>query len=631
MKHLSSLCLLLIGFSLLAQNPKDIQFERQSFQFTKQGTFSPSSVTEDFFPRLHRIKEEPNPDGDSYRDYLQGIKLGIQPKTNVQPSFKTQQVSEDPPIIGQTFVSNLEFSQPNDNDLAISDDGWLVSVVNSSIFMTDVNDTSYEAMEISLNEFVLPLDTLISVYDPKVVYDPNEDRFILAFLNEFDSENSSIILCFSSTNNPTELWNLYEVEGNPLENNTWTDYPMLALTENELFITANLLQDGLGWIEGFAGTIVWQFDKSKGYAGETLETGLWTQTVFNGNPVRNAIPIEGGSALYGPNLYLLSNRNFSENNDSIFFMEITGDLDDENAELKVDLLKSEVPYGVPPNGRQVANNKLLLTNDARILGAYYEEDRIHFVSTTLVPETGLAGVYHGIIEDVTGERNLSVSIISDTLKDYAYPNLSYTGFPGDDQCIISFDHTSPEDYPGGSAIFYRKGEYSEVVILKEGTKSIGSLSPSSTPSYYRWGDYTGSERQYSQPGVVWTTGTFGKLAGAGPSAQGQRGNWVAQLTTPFGAPAVGTPSLSNTINVKTFPNPSNNFIYIDFNLDNDQILKMRLYNIEGKLIKDLHTCYAHQGKNQFKFSTHHLPSNIYILKITNAHNELIANQKIIVE
>jgi len=630
MKYLSSFCLFLLGLGLFAQAPEDIKFERQSFQFTKQGTFSPASVTEDFFPRLHRIKEAPNPNGDSYRDYLQNIKLKITPKEGTN-AFKNSQVSEEPPIIGQTFDSNIDFSIPNDNNLAISNEGWLVSVVNSSIFMTDVNDTSYEALEVSLSEFVLPLDTLVNVYDPKVTYDPIADRFILAFLNEFDSENSSIILCFSSTNNPTDDWNLYEVEGNPLEDNTWTDYPMLAMTENELFITANLLQDGLGWIEGFTKTIIWQFDKSKGYAGETLETGFWTQTEFNENPIRNAIPVQGGSGLYGPNLYLLSNRNFSENNDSIFIMEITGDLNDDAAELKVDLRQSDVAYGIPPNGRQVANNKFLLTNDARILGAYYEENRIHFVSTTLVTETGLAGIYHGTIEEVEGDKNVSAYIIADTLKDYAYPNLSYTGFTGDNQCIISFDHTSIEDYPGGSAIFYRDSEYSEVVILKEGTKSIGSLSPSSTPTYQRWGDYTGSVLQYSEPGVVWTTGTFGKLAGNGPTAQGVRGNWVAQLTSPFEAPATTLENAPKTINVKTFPNPSNSFIYLDFSLDNDQVLKMRLYNISGKLIKDLHNCYAHQGFNQFRFSTHYLPSNTYIIKITNAQNKLIASQKIVIE
>ena len=77
-------------------------------------------------------------------------------------------------------------------------------------------------------------------YDPKLIYDPIQDKFILVFLKDNDAANSRIIVCFSTTNNPADPWNVYRLSGNPLNNNRWTDFPAISLSENGLVITANL-------------------------------------------------------------------------------------------------------------------------------------------------------------------------------------------------------------------------------------------------------------------------------------------------------------------------------------------------------------------------------------------------------
>lgn len=621
MKYAIIYVLLLTGLSLSAQ------FERHTYQFEKQATFDPQTVKEDFFPKLYHIDEAPSPDGLAYRDYLLKIKQKIQTNTTTQtPSYKT---NEDTVFVNQVFESNQATGQPNDNDLAISNDGKLISVVNSTMFMMDVNDSTIAPTEISLAEFALVLDTLVNVYDPKVVYDPIEDRFIVVFLNEYDSENSSIIVGFSTTADPLDPWNVYAIPGSPFGTETWSDYPMLALTEDELFISINLLQDNSSWILGFTQTIIWQLDKNKGYVGEDLLSGLWDQTNLDNRPIRNAIPVQGGSDLQGPNIYFLSNRNFDETNDSIFIMQVTGSLTDDDATLEVDVRQSNINYGVPPDARQKQNNKFLQTNDGRILGAFHENDKIHFVSTTVVPSTGFAGIYHGQVTEVSGAKNVSAQIISDPIKDLGYPNLSFTGFEGSDQCVISFNFSSLEDFPGGAAIFYNEGAYSDMTILKEGNKIVGTLSPSTNPVFQRWGDYSGSVLKYNEPGTVWTCGTFGKAVGSGPTSAGVRGTWVAQLTSPIEQPSTSLYNHNNDFNIKTFPNPTTNYIYTEFSLQDDEVLNIRLYNTEGQLVKDLLTSYAQQGKNQFRFSTHLLPKGTYILNITNTKNKIIANKKII--
>ena len=68
-----------------------------------------------------------------------------------------------------------------------------------------------------------------------------------------------------------------------------------------------------------------------------------------------------------------------------------------------------------------------------------EIHQIQFVSNTLDPTTGFCGVYHGIITDLEGTKNIDALTIGDDTLDIGYPNIAYTGkFDGDNQSIITF-------------------------------------------------------------------------------------------------------------------------------------------------------------------------------------------------
>ena len=81
-------------------------------------------------------------------------------------------------------------------------------------------------------------------YDPKVIYDPMEDRFVLIFLLGNAPPSTYIVTCFPETSDPTGDWNVYFLDGDPFSTGHWSDYPAIALSEEELFITINLLVPG---------------------------------------------------------------------------------------------------------------------------------------------------------------------------------------------------------------------------------------------------------------------------------------------------------------------------------------------------------------------------------------------------
>ena len=610
-----------------------ITFNKSERVISQKGVTDIAKIKYDFFPALELI-EAPLAGGSQYNEHIQTIK---NEKEKIKYTFESNNFKGgdiESPKIGINFAANQATRIPNDNSLAFSNDGWLVSVVNSTIYMINVNSNDTIPIEISLSAFAESLGSYTQSYDPRIIYDHHQDRFVMIFLNGFSSANSDLIVACSQSNDPTDKWNLYKIPGNPFDNDKWSDYPMMAINQKELFISINLIEDNKGWKTGFDKTIIWQIDKIKAYAGnENLHVRLWDQNyIENQMPIRNAIPVKAGMTLSNSNQYFLSNRNFSESNDSIFLIELTNSLGQADANINVNILKSDVQYGLPPDVRQRESLQKLMTNDARILGAFIENNQIHFASTTNIQGSDKTGIYHGNIQNISGgELSIKGEIIRDDYTSFAYPNLSFSGqVPEDDQFILTFGHTSQVHYPGQSMIFYNKGLYSKVEIVKKGENCIGDSQH--IGGNKRWGDYTGSQMQYNRPGVIWTSGTYGK-------SDNVRGTWIAQIMSPetnfsdeLNTNIVNlTSNITNNHNkIRTYPNPTRENVYIEFELTHPLILDIGLYNIKGELIANILNKEAQAGTNKLKISTNSLSSGIYYLRITN-NTTLLTNRKIIIQ
>ncbi|MBC8046315.1 MAG: hypothetical protein H7Y00_05930, partial [Fimbriimonadaceae bacterium] len=514
----------------------------------KSASVTMSEIKNDYAPLLFPL-EMPAPGSNSYRRYLIDLKEKLYAGKKYSGT-RQQKTSSDVPVptVAHGFNGNpMGNGVPNDNDMAISNDGKLISVINSSIYIFDTEDGDTLLKSISLTAFSDTLGLLASDYDPRVVYDPMHDKFVLLFLNGYTPATSYIIVAFSETNDPLGEWNFYALPGNPKGNNLWTDYPMIALTESEVFITGNLIIPDTPWQIGFSETLIWQMKLDSGYAGNNIQAIFWDSIYYAGNPVRNLCPVKGGSTSYGPDMFFLSNRNFSESNDSIFIIHITGLSDDISTIAEVSVSLSDLNYGVPPFARQY-NTHEFDTNDGRILEAFFENDHIQFVANTLDPSTGFCGVYHGMITDIYGDKNITAQIIGDNTLDLGYPDLSYTGNYSDDiQSIIICDHTAPDVNAGMSCYFFNYDTYSERVNIYTGDTYVNVL----TGTYERWGDYTGSQRKYNETGVVWVNGNYGKTRESGPFVYRENATWIAKLQSSDSLP----------LPINDIPTTNKNIIY----------------------------------------------------------------------
>jgi len=627
---------LIVSFVLVVLNANlsyaQSTYKTSNFNFDIKKVVRPATVKNDWFAFMQN-KEAVKEGNITYQSYLNDIKKKIDhyPYSFVHKAYnmsrKEQMVKVDTPEVVYSKEGNpYNGSMPNDNTMAISNNGIVVAAINTNIIFYDTQADSLLKI-ISLAKFS---DTLTSIsshqYDPKAIYDYKEDRFILVYLSGNKSYDSHIIIAFSQTSDPMGNWNLYTLPGNPLADTSWSDYPAIALNNDELFITMNLLKDGGSWQTSFKQSVVWQIDKFKGYKGDSLRTKLYHDIVFDGKNIRNIHPIRGGDLFYGPELYLLSNQNFALESDTFYLLKISNRMYEVSANLKVDLLISDVKYGMPPNARQLGS-KRLATNDARVLGGFYQNGQIQFVGNSLriyvdVDTFRVAGFYHGVIRDVSQTPSLKLNIFNDDSligMEYAYPNISYCGRSDhSQQSIITFDYASKNHYPSfGSCFFEKDNAYSRLNAVKEGDSEIRVLF-----SAQRWGDYTGSQPKYNEPGVVWASGTYGKRIGSKKAY----GTWIAALRSPKN----DRERPSKEFYAKAYPNPpQNHTISIDFNLPQNQIVQVELFDIRGHRMALLYKAEAMAGKNTFSFSTASLENGFYIIRISNK-DDLLYSQKITV-
>ncbi|MGB0870809.1 MAG: T9SS type A sorting domain-containing protein [Flavobacteriales bacterium] len=667
----------------------------------KKCTVNPSLVKNDYNSYIKNL-EAPSPSGNSAKAHLLRQKIKSRKQFPVQSSTSIQQkntVSE--PKLGKEFGLTwytktnkkriIYGGTPNDNTLAVSNDGILLASLNSSIYAYDLNTdtTAFTNGQLSLKAMAGETSSVGShFFDPKLIYDEKEDKFILVFLKNTTPATNKIIVCFSTSSNPNDPWNVYELPGNPLDNNRWTDFPAISLSGNDLFITGNLIVPDVSWQVGFDGSVIWQIDKSSGYENKSeLNTKLFKDITYDGKYIRNLHAVRGADGI-ADKQYFLSNRNFDIENDTIFVLDVEGNLAETDPQLSVNFSISNLKYGVPPNGRQADTDTSdptngLQTNDARVLAAIKLNNTIQFVSNSINPATGLSSIYHGKINDLDN-LNITANRITHPTLDFGYPNIAWTGNENcDDEMIIAFNHTSPVEFPGISCLYVNNdGAYSSITTLKKGENIVDKLSG----GYERWGDYFGLQRKYNEPGKVFSFGYFA-------DESKRNTGWVNEIISPDTSKiniSVDYESLSalcnqtaeinvsggippyafqwsndaeNFTNISTplckgdsaivdvldsrgchlqrtifaqdipegtpsgvFPNPFQSDLIVVFELLEKTKVTANIYDLNGRVISELVHQTAKPGTNELVFSTVPLSTGVYVVKVFAAGKEIVSKK-----
>ena len=593
----------------------------QGYKVTKPAPAQPHTIAfedieEDFYPTLQAITQ-PKPGGEKAEARLQAIKSKLPPKTGESHAKKRNKRAPEPPQASYGFQGNEPDGVPNDNDLAINQNGTIVSVTNARISIFDTSGKRLDRH--SLEAFADTLDIQGNKFDPRVEYDPRADRFVLLFLNGTLDSTSYIIVAFSKTADPLGDWNLYSLPGDAVNDGSWSDFPAMALTKDEVFITVNLLYNDSTWEAGFRQSIVWQLDKQAGYQAQPLNQTLYTNLTINGRPIRNLTPLQGGASLQGPEMHLLSNDNFSPNSTNFYVVTITGKANDPDTKVQTNQVTADEPYSVPPSAAQPFRESGFETNDARILDGFQTGNTLHFVGNSRVLDNNKAGFYHGSLTNPRQAENMELAVMAAPGKELGYPSIAYGEMRnGKPSGLIIANHSGDTTMPGYSGVRFEGLDHSPVRTLKAGSSSVDRQQA----LVERWGDYSGLQRRYNGTRTYWAAGYYGFEEFLAK----ENGTWISRIRPQslVGQPETAQPQQK----LEAYPNPVQDRLNIRFQLDKAQLLTFTLVNSQGQRIRQIHEEFTKAGKHRFQFSMAPLSKGSYVLEVRSPEG-LIGTKKLL--
>jgi hypothetical protein len=512
------------------------------------------------------------------------------------------------PGIGSSFAVNFfDLTTPPDNSLAISNEGIIVAVANSTIEYK--NESGSNLYSSTFEEFFNDNTLTSTPFDPVVLFDSEWERFILVVLHGSTAATSKVLICFSQSSDPRDGWNYYQLTGNPLDGNDWFDYPKIGISSNDLFITGNLFSSS----KSFEEAIIYQISKVRGYYGMDMQGIYWHN--ISEEPFTIVPASYGQEGNYGTGIYCVATDNNSVFYDEYEIVEIT-DYYDSDPELNVYSIDVE-DFHLFGNALQKGTDVTLDNGDYRGLSAFYLNGYIHFVFQSEREEN-----YSGINYNRIKLSNLTYQnwIYGLDGYDYNYPSVaSYGTDMYDKSVMISFLRSSSSIYPEMRAVGVdHDGNWTSSTLVKGGEHYVDFLTANGQT---RWGDYTGACRRHgtSQP-EVWISGCYG-------TDDHWFSSWAAQVKEFYVGEHEFVKKEESTINV--YPNPVIDRFTIEFEVTESADLHIELHKLNGNFIKSLYNSYTKPGGYQFSFNKNVLPPAIYVLTLVS-NGKILKYEKVVI-
>jgi len=371
-----------------------------------------------------------------------------------------------------------------------------------------------------------------ATFDPKIVYDPHHNRFVVVTLELITGTTavspanlSRILLAVSKTSSPTLSpadWNLFAIDSkmtfvNPglggAPRDHWADYPGFEVDEEAVYVTANMFTFAAPF-GAFGGSRLWIVHKGAG-SGGFYDGGATTMTAHDPYAPFPGVAVATTTMpalIYGTNgpgagigTYLLSHSGLSDGTDE--FVQIVrvdnpvttptfaqtfvnvGNIDD-------------VLVGLP-DAPQLGTATLIETNDRRALDCVWRNNSLWLVATILPNSGSNLAQTTAHFWEISTVGDIAGSIVTATLVQQADiggedigGTTTFTYFPAvavnrSGDVKFGFSASSPTIF-GGAFVAGRQandplGMVQPAAVVRAGKASYVAIAGGRN----RWGDYSG--------------------------------------------------------------------------------------------------------------------------------------------
>ena len=448
-------------------------------------------------------------------------------------------LSAPSPAPAQGFVAQLDAARygtttsfiPPDTAGAVGPTR-LMSTLNSNYVIQDRVDGAVLGT-VSMSTFWASVGAGVP-FDPRVLYDPYSDRWLVAAVADPGLATSSVLYGISDSGDPTGSWHLYSLDVDPTDT-TWADFPTLGFDQSKVAIGVNLFANAG---DQYAGSSrLYAIDYPALRAGSAAAGAPTVIPVPNGFTIQPAVTYSPSEST----LYLVEHGSSAAG--TYYFFTLTGTtLSGGTSALSNPLGPWTIPGGgniLPQSGGYPIDSA-----DARIGNAVFRNGHVYYAQTIGLPAGGQAGnprrtAVQWVELDrsgafVQGGRIVDQSATADNGGSwYAYPSISVNA---DDDVLVGFSIFRSTSFASAGYAF-RYGSDApntmrDPVTLKAGE---GNYYKTFGGGRNRWGDYSSTQVDPVDDHALWTIQEYaGHPVGTGDGS-GRWATWWARIGGP-GAP-----------------------------------------------------------------------------------------------
>jgi hypothetical protein len=381
-------------------------------------------------------------------------------------------------------------------------------------------------------------------FDPKVVYDPYRQHFVLVFASASGTQSFlSIVMIPEGSEGNSNLWCVLHMSGDQVGGNgkQFADYPMIGFTENRVTLTTNQFgYDNAPFVGGFQYAQVVSFGKTALYDCSVPVVPI---KVFSGVQTRDP---DGSRAFTIVPTVSFGGASTTQFMTSMDFNGSTGKLilwrlKAVNGALK--LTRASLgggPMALPPWGRQCGNapglNTKWDTGDLRLTSSFWDGDLGRLYTTTAIQGNIGGGAQESVIRwwevdpvaALADSRVTRKGLVGAAGRDVAWPSIATDGDgklwvnyarAGEAQCLAAYAGVIQ---PGSTS--------SSSVLFQTGFGRYEFSPPSQNGGTERWGDYTAISRDPMDQSAMAAYGAYPIDDGVGGTATHLWQQVIATLT-----------------------------------------------------------------------------------------------------
>ncbi|MEZ5194996.1 MAG: hypothetical protein R2764_00940 [Bacteroidales bacterium] len=358
---------------------------------------------------------------------------------------------------------------------------------------------------VTTGSFWHPMPGSGGVFDPKVIFDPYDQRWILLMPSSSDPAYSRLMVAVSENDDPTGTWFMYTFDTDPT-NQVWFDYPNFGFNKNWIVVTGNMFGNGfystvfvLDKADLYSNSLVVDYSRFEVYDGFTLVPAKTYNTEEE-------------------DIYMVNNAGGNISGKGYLHLwRVTGGYGNEEVEdMGLIEIADNWGNGSYANGGnfapQLGTDQKINTVDARMENMIYRNGKLWTVHHVYLPadnpnrcsvqwfELALDGtiLQRGRVDDEEGNRCYAFTSIAVNAKE---------------DVMIGYGSFSPEQYASCSYSFRYAGD--PLNTLRDSYQYKDGLAPywkTFGGDRNRWGDYTGTVVDPVDDLDFWTLQEYADLA-----------------------------------------------------------------------------------------------------------------------